>query len=134
MTSPAKRVDADAEPGEAGGVRDAALASGAEERAELRRRVDRARPLVGEAQALELREGREEVARELLPRLGPVLVRGSHAAAVVVDRVVAAEQDPVVAAEPVVVELVRQVADALPVAPADRRELRRRVSGSVIST
>jgi len=43
--------------------------------------------------------------------------------AVVVDRVVAAPQDPVVRAEPVVVELVRAVADALTVAPADLGEL-----------
>ena len=56
-------------------------------------------------------------------RLGAVLVRRAHAAAVVVDRVVAAEQDPVVAAQPEVVELVREVADALPVAPADVVEL-----------
>ena len=55
----------DAEPREAGGVGDAALAGGAEEGHELRRGVDRPRPLVGEAQALELRERREEVAREL---------------------------------------------------------------------
>ena len=42
-------------------------------------------------------------------------------AAVVVDRVVPAPQDPAVARQPVVVEHVRRVADPLPVLPADRR-------------
>ena len=38
-----------------------------------------------------------------------------------IHRVVAAEEDPVVLGEPVVVELVARVADALPVLPPDRR-------------
>ena len=42
-----------------------------------------------------------------------------------VDGVVTAPQDPVVRGQPVVVELVAQVADALPVPPPDRGELRR---------
>ena len=40
--------------------------------------------------------------------------------AVAVDRVVAAPQDPAVGGRPVVVELVAEVADALPGRPSDR--------------
>ena len=64
----------DTETGETGRVRDLVLAGAAEERAEPRARVDRTRPAMREPQALELREHREEVARELLERLGAVLV------------------------------------------------------------
>jgi hypothetical protein len=99
---------------------------GAEERAEPRAGVDRAAPLVGEAQAVELRERLEEVLGED-PRGGrPLVVAGPDVPAVVVDRVVAAPQDPVVRGHPVVVELVGQVADPLPVPPADAAELARR--------
>ena len=88
---------------------------------------------MGEAEPLELREGLEEVLGEHVVGLGPLLEGRVDPAAVVVDRVVPAPQDPVVAGEPVVVELVAAVADALrgpasrsrPAAPAD--------SGSVIS-
>ena len=50
---------------------------------------------------------------------------GTDRAAVAVDGVIAAEEDPVVGGQPVVVELVAAVADALAVAPADRLALRR---------
>ena len=55
--------------------------------------------------------GQDVVALEVAP--GPL--------AGVVHRVVAAQEDPVVVGQPVVVELVARVADALPVLPADRR-------------
>jgi hypothetical protein len=55
-----------------------------------------------------------------------LLVLLAHLAAEVVDRVVAAEQDPVVGAQTVVVELVRAVGEALAVLPADRVVLLRR--------
>ena len=75
---------------------------------------------------VELRERGEEVPAELGPRLRPALQLGRHPAPPVVDGVVAAPQDPVVLGEPVVVELVGDVGQALAVAPADRRQLRRR--------
>ena len=56
-------------------------------------------------------------------RLGAVLVLGAHASAVVVHGVVAAEQDASVSGLAEVVELVGEVAQALPVIPADRRAL-----------
>src|SRR5690606_28801241 len=99
--------------GEAGAVR------GAEEGAEPGAGVDHAAPAVGETHPGELREGREEVRGEPFEGGVALLVRGADEAAVVVDGVVAAEQDAVVAGEPVVVELVTRVAHALPVVPAD---------------
>src|SRR5262249_55935841 len=57
---------------------------------------------------------------------GALIKPGCDLAAVVVDRVVAAPQDPVIRGEPVVVELVAGIADALPVPPADAGQLGRR--------
>ena len=62
-----------------------------------------------------LGEGQERRRRPVQPLVG--------AAAVVVDRVVAAPQDAVVVGEPVVVELVAGVGHPVPVRPADRRPL-----------
>ena len=56
-------------------------------------------------------------------RLGVAVEPVGHLVAEVVDRVVAAPQDAVVRCEPVVVELVARVGDALAALPADRREL-----------
>ena len=64
------------------------------------------------------------MAREHPVRRGAVLIRRADAAAEVVDRVVPAEQDAVVARQPVVVELVGHVSDPLPARPADGGELR----------
>src|SRR6185437_1232692 len=102
----------DAQPRVPGGVRDRAAPGRAEERAEPAAGVDRAGPAVAEGEPLQLPERRR-----------PVLVPLPDAAAVVVHGVVAAEQDAVVAGEPVVVELVGRVAEALTAGPADRREL-----------
>jgi hypothetical protein len=88
---------------------------------------------VAEAHAAQLRERREEVPGEPAEdRLVGVVARTDRPAEAV-DRVVAAPQDPVVAREAVVVELVGAVADALPALPADRPALLA-VSGSVTST
>ena len=56
--------------------------------------------------ALELREGGEEVLAQRGPRLGPALQLRATLPPPVVDGVVAAPQDPVVLGQPVVVELV----------------------------
>ncbi len=96
---------------------------GPEERREARAGVDGAAPRVREADALQLREAGEEVPGELGVRLRAVVVLGTDPAAVRVDRVVAAPQDAVVGGEAEVVELVRRVAEALSVLPADRGEL-----------
>src|SRR5690606_18661250 len=110
---------ADTEAGVPGGVGDPARVGGAEERGEAGAGVDGAAPGVGEAQALQLREAGAEVPGE--PRVGlrPVVVLGADPAAVGVDGVVAAPQDPVVGGQAEVVELVGAVAEALPVLPAD---------------
>ena len=60
--------------------------------------------------------------------------RGADRAAVAVDGVPAALEDPVVGGQAVVVELVAAVADALAPPPADRRRSCAAVSGSVTST
>ena len=110
----------DAEAGVAGGVGEPALVRGAEEDAEAAAGVDRAAPAVGEARALELRERVEEVLGELREGRVVLVVARADRAAVAVDGVPAAEQDAAVGGEPVVVELVAAVADALAVRPADR--------------
>ena len=56
-----------------------------------------------------MREGPEELRLELVERRGPVVSAGADTAAEVVDRVVAAPQDPVVGGQPEVVELVVRV-------------------------
>ena len=78
---------------------------------------------MAEAQSLQLREGLEELPGEQLEGRRPVVELAFEPAAEVVDGVVAAPQDPVVGRQPVVVELVAAVVDALAVAPADRRQL-----------
>ena len=60
---------------------------------------------------------------ELRPRFGSALEFGVHLAAPVVHRVVAAPQDAVVFGEPVVVELVGDIAEPLAVGPAQFVEL-----------
>ena len=73
-------------------------------------------PRVGEAQALELGEGVAEVLGE--PGEGRTLALMHRVEPAVVARVVAAPQDPAVVGHPVVVELIADVRDALPVVPA----------------
>ena len=117
---------ADAEAGEAGGVRHSSLPGQAVERAEPRGRVDRPGPLVAEPESLELRERGEEVLGEEPVGLRSRLVGVLHPAAEVVHRVVPAPQDAVVGREPVVVEQVGRVAESLPARPADRARAARR--------
>ena len=93
----AEAAGADAEPGVPGGIGDAAAVRGAEERGEAAARVDRPAPAVREAHALELREGGEEVLREPRERGVALSQVRPDAVAEVVDRVVAAPQDAVVA-------------------------------------
>ena len=87
---------------------------------------------MGERQALELREGLEEVLGEPAECVVVDLVLRIESAVAVVDRVVAAPEDPAVIGRPVVVELVAGIADSLAGVPADRRPLRR-AQGSVTS-
>ena len=65
----------DPEPGETRRVRDIRRVP-SEERAEPRTRVDRTRPAVGERDPLQLRERREEVARQLFYVSRPLLEAG----------------------------------------------------------
>ena len=75
----------------------------------------------------ELRERlRRTGAPSFVERRRPRVVGGPDAVARVVDRVVAAPQDPVVGRQPEVVELVARVRHALAPRPADRRPLVRR--------
>ena len=117
----AEAAGADAEARVADGIGEAAAEVRAEEHREAGAGVDRAAPAVGETDAGQLREGREEVLRQL-PK-GPLVVieLGADRPTVAVDRVVAAPQDPVIGGHPVVVELVAAVGDPVPPAPADRR-------------
>ena len=110
---------ADPQPGEPRGVDHCSAHRRAVEGAEPRAGVDRASPAMCETQPLELGERLEEVSAQRLERRGTLLERRVEPAGVVVDGVVAAPHDPVVAGQPVVVELVRAVADALPPCPAD---------------
>src|SRR4029453_18678880 len=99
---------------------DGAAAVGASERhAEAAARVDRSAPPVGEANALELREGGDEVAGQRLESLRPLVEVRAEAVAKGVDGVVTAPEDPVVARQPVVVELIAGVGGPLPVLPPD---------------
>ena len=93
------------------------------EGAEAAAGVDDAAPLVGEAQLGELGERHGEVFGQLDEGLVALLVLRLDLAAVVVDRVVATPENAVVVGQPVVVELVGRVADALPVVPADGGQL-----------
>ena len=129
---PAAGADAQARVAER--VRHAAAHRLAEGDGEARRRVDRAAPAVGEVEAVELREGPEELGLQLLEgRRAPVELRPDPAPEVV-DGVVAAPQDPVVGGQPEVVELVVGVGQALAPLPADRRALRPASSGSETRT
>ena len=107
-------------------VRHLPLHGGAPELAEAGRGVDHPAPRVAELHAGQLREGGEEVLGQLRPRLRALLELLRHLAAEVVDGVVATPQDPVVLREPVVVELVGHVGEALSAHPTDRRPLVRR--------
>jgi hypothetical protein len=80
----------------------------------------------GEANALQLREGLEEVARQQREGGGPLFQLSCDGVAVVVYGVIAAPQDPVVVGQPVVVKLVGGVEQALPATPAERRHSLRR--------
>ena len=77
----------------------------------------------GKREPVELRERPEELGLEPLERLRSSVELGPDAAAAVVDRVVAAPQDPVVGGQPEVVELVVRVRQALAPPPADRLAL-----------
>jgi hypothetical protein len=79
---------------------------------------------VGERDILQLWERREEVTGQSTVRGVAVLVLRPDAAAEVVDSVVPAPQNAIVFGHAVVMELVRHVTDALPVAPADVGQLR----------
>src|SRR4249919_1285942 len=79
---------------------------------------------MAKAQAFELREGGEEMSGEPVVRRRPPLELRPDRASEVIDRVVAAPEDPVVRGEAVVVELVARVADALTPPPSHGRELR----------
>ncbi len=118
-TPPAQRLAPDAEPGVPERVGHATAHRLAEGHGEPRRRVDGATPAVGERQTVELGEGAEELGGQLVERLRSTVELRGDAAAVVVDGVVAAPQDPVVGREPEIVELVVRVGQALATAPAD---------------
>ena len=122
----AEPARADAEAGEPDDVDRAAAERAAPQRREAAARVDRAAPAVREADPLELREGREEVLGQPVERRRALVALGRHAAGEVVDRVVAAPEDPAVVGLAVVVEQVRDVGESLPAVPADRRALLRR--------
>ena len=77
---------------------------------------------MGEPHTGELRERLEEVLGQQLEGLLPLVEARADAAPEVVDRVVAAEQNPVVGSQSVVVELVGAVADPLSVLPSDARQ------------
>ena len=118
---PAARPDAEA--GVAEGVRHAPAHGLPERDRESRGRIDGAAPAVREAESVELRERPEELRLQLLERgRSPVKLR-TDLTAEVVDRVVAAPQDPVVGREAEVVELVVRVRQALATGPADRAAL-----------
>ena len=86
---------------------------------------------MSESQALELGKGREEVLRELGERRLVVVELGADRTAVSIDGVVAAPQDPAIGGQPVVVELVAHVADALARRPSrSRRAAGRRAARS----
>src|SRR6185437_3661395 len=73
----------------------------AEEGGEAGAGVDRAAPAVGEPDALELREVREEVLGEHREALVEIVVLRLDGAIEAIDRVVAAEEDPVVGGQAV---------------------------------
>ena len=111
----------DAQPRVAQRVVDAPAEGVPERDAEPRRGVDRAAPAVGEPDPVELREAsRRSGAPAASNVAGRCVVRGLDRVAGVVDRVVAAPQDPVVGRLPEVVELVARVGHALAAGPADR--------------
>ena len=81
---------------------------------------------MGEPNALQLGEGRQEVSGQGTGgRLALFVVR-AHPVAEVVQRVPPTPQDSVVGGEAVVVELVAHVGQSLPAHPAQGRQLRRR--------
>ena len=113
-----------AQPGVADRVHRPAAERAAERDAEAAAGVDRAAPRVRDRDPLERRERLQQVPLEQRERLRPpVELRVVDPVAEVVDGVVAAEQDPAVGRQAVVVELVPAVGDPLPVRPADRPAL-----------
>ncbi len=124
-----------AEPGVADGIGHASTEGRAEDRGEAAGRVDRAAPAMAEAETLELREGLRRSARRAVRWEASFCSRlGVDPTAEVIDRVVATPQDAPVVGGSVVVEEVARIGHALAFGPADRSPLRRRSSGSVMST
>ena len=112
---------ADAEAGEADDVHRPPAERLPEGHAEAAARVDCTAPPVREPDSLQLREGGEEVPGQHLEGLRPLVEMRPQAVAEVVDGVVAAPEDAVVARQPVVMELVAGVGGALAVLPTHRR-------------
>ena len=143
VSAPASRSSADpgAEParphaqaGVADRPRHLARVTGAGGEHEPRRRGDRPAPAVGEADAFELGEGRQEVLGQG-PRRALVLFElGADPVAVVVEGVPSAPEDPTVGRGPEVVELVAAVGQALAVPPSPSAAHCSSGSGSVTST
>ena len=116
----------DAQPRVAERVGHAAAHRLAERDREPRGRVDRAAPAVREARGRRAAGTPGRTAPRACSKVCRSLVElRRDPAAEVVDRVVAAPQDPVVGGEPEVVELVVRVGQALAPRPADRLPLRR---------
>lgn len=113
----------DAEPGEAGTVGDLATERSGEEGAKAATGVDNSSPAVRELDPFKLTERREEVPGEALETLAAIFVRLANLAAVMVDRVVASEQNAVVGRASVVVKLVCTVGDPFTTAPPDALQL-----------
>ena len=111
------------QPGVPGRVGESPVVGGAGEDAEPAAGVDHPAPRVRELESGQLRKGLEEVLGQPGERGRVRIARGADAAAVVVDRVEATPQDPVVGGQPVVVELVPGVGEALPVPPSDAGQL-----------
>src|SRR5919197_1140968 len=110
---------ANAEARVAHGVRDLASQPGAEEHGEAAARIDGTGPCMGEPYALELGEHLEELSRQHRVRRLAALELRPNVVAEVVDRVIAAPEDPVVPRQAEVVKLVAQLEDPLPIPPPD---------------
>lgn len=104
---------------------------GAEGRSEARGGIDFSGPLVGEAQAIELREGCVELRGEKPVALVAVLQARVCVVSTMVDGVVSTPQDLVVRGAALVMELVADIRQALVLTPTDRIEMgwRERLGG-----
>src|ERR1700680_541772 len=118
----ARRTDSQARVAER--VRGATTEARAPERAAPAAGVDRAAPSMSETNPGELREGRKEVAGELVERCCALLEVRRDAVAKVIHGVVTAPEDARVCGEAVVVKLVAAIGDALTMLPTDGVELR----------